>query len=182
MRAVALSNEDVQKKVAASFIPLKITIPYGTEKFPVEWPALKVWQDSYKRMGGSKTTGLTACSVVSPDLQTEFGSSGSAFVWEMFDSIAYNADKFSAMLDTAARRADEEQTILNNKELSEEEREKQLTAFRKQVKRAVGDEGKFHLPPKGFTIKGATKLFEMTGDIAAMEAEKKKAAALKDGE
>ena len=99
----------------------------------------------------------------------------------MFDSIASNADKFSAMLDTAAARAKEQQGILTNKDLSEAERAKKLAAFRKQVKKDVGHEGRFQLPPKGFTIEGATKLFEMTGDIAAMEAEKKKAAALKKG-
>lgn len=179
MRAVALSNKGIQKQVADSFIPLKITIDYGSEKFPVDWPALKVWQDTFDKMGGPEATGLTACSVVSPDLQTELGSTGSAMVWEMFDSIAYNPDKFSAMLKAATTRAKKEQAILNNKELDEDERKRQHSAFRRQVKKEVGKEGRFHLPPKGFTVEGATKLFEMTGDIAAMEAQKKQAEARK---
>lgn len=165
MRAVALSNEEVQKKVAASFIPLKITIPYGTEKFPVEWPALKVWQDTYTRMGGSETTGITACSVVGPDLETEYGSTGSAFVWEMFDSIAYNAEKFAVMLDRSLERFEEGQTIRANTKLSAKKRLRRLAAHRRAVKKAVGFEGRFRLPPRGFSISGAKQLFRMTGDL-----------------
>lgn len=118
MRAVALADQSVQKKIGEAFIPLKVEIPFGTEKFPLEWPALKMWRDTYVRMGGPETTGLTACSVVSPDLQTEYGSTGSAMVWELFESTAYNADKFSAMLDRAKARAAEEQTIRKNEKLS----------------------------------------------------------------
>lgn len=172
MRAVALSDKTVQQKVADSFIPLKVEIPYGTPEFPLDWPALKVWKDAYVSMGGPKTTGLTTCSVVSPDLQTEYGSTGSAFVWEMFDSIAYDADKFAAMLDAATARAKEERRILTDTSLDEPSKLKSLTEFRKQVKKDVTHEGRFRFPPEGFTIEGATKLFEMTGDVAWLEAQK----------
>ena len=172
MRAVALSDKTVQQKVTQSFIPLKVEIPYGTPEFPRDWPALKTWRDAYVSMGGPKTTGLTACSVVSPDLQTEYGSTGSAMVWEMFDSIAYDAGKFSAMLDKAAARAKEEQQILTDKSLNEPAKQKSLTDFRKRVKKEVGHEGRFRFPPKGFTIEGATKLFDMSGDIAWVEKQK----------
>ena len=52
MRAVAVSDKAVQGKVTDSFVPLKIVIPIGTEKFPLDWPGLKVWSDTYRRMGG----------------------------------------------------------------------------------------------------------------------------------
>lgn len=174
MRAVALADKDVQKKIAEHFIPLKVEIPYGTKKFPLEWPALKMWRDTWARMGGEETTGLTACSVVSPDLQTEYGSTGSAIVWELFESIAYGKDKFAAMLDRAKTRADEEKKIRSNKELSQDAKNGKLAAFRKRVLKEVSEEGKFKLPPKGFTIKGATKLFDSTGDIEWLEKNQKK--------
>lgn len=165
MRAVALSDKTVQQKVTKSFIPLKIEIPIGTEKFPLDWPGLKAWNTAYKRMGGPKAEGITACSVVSPDLQTELGSTGSALVWEMFDSIAYDAEKFAAMLDRSLERAEEAETIANDKSLSDKQRKRQLAAFRRKVKWDVGREGRFHLPPKGFSIEGAKNLFRMTGDL-----------------
>jgi len=122
MRAVSLSDKTVQEKIEKSFIPLKIKISYGTDKFPVDWPALKIWQDTYTRMGGPKTTGITACSVVSPSLKVELGSTGSAFVWEMFDSIAYDAKKFADMLDRAVEREARERAILVDKPCTTHER------------------------------------------------------------
>ena len=169
MRAVALSNKTVQQKVADNFIPLKVEIPIGTESFPLDWPALKIWRDTYKRMGGPKTEGITACSAVSPDLQIELGNTGSAFVWEMFDSTAYDADKFAGMLDRANERADRLQEIVTNKEITDEERAKLVRNFRWKTKFDVGREGRFRLPPKGFSIEKAKKLFEMTGDLKVEE-------------
>lgn len=165
MRAVALSDKTVQEKVAKSFIPLKVTIPFGTETFPLDWPGLKSWHDAYKRMGGPKTSGITACSVISPDLSTEYGSTGSAFVWELFDSIAYDAKKFAAMLDRAAERGKKEREIRDETAQSDEERERRLASFRKEVKKAVRREGRFHFPPKGITIEGAKELFRLSGDL-----------------
>lgn len=165
MRAVSLSNKEVQRKITTSFIPLKVSIPYGTEKFPLDWPALKVWQDTYQRMGGPKTSGITACTVVSPDLKVELGSTGSAFVWEMFDSIAYNADKFAGMLDNALKRFERGQKIRGSRELSEKERASALREHRLKVLREVGREGRFHFPPPGFSIEGAKELFRLTGDL-----------------
>jgi len=165
MRAVALSDKAVQKKIADSFIPLKIEIPIGTEAFPLDWAGLEMWRKTYKRMGGPKVDGITACSVISPDLQTELGSTGSALVWELFDSIAYDAEKFAAMLDRAAERAERLEKITNNKALEEKHRERQLAVFRRQTRRDVGKEGRFRLPPKGFSVEGAKELFRMTGDL-----------------
>ena len=165
MRAVSLSDKVVQEKVEKSFVPLKVKITFGDEKFPLDWLALKIWQDTYARMGGPKTTGITACAVVSPDLKTEYGSTGSAFVWEMFDSIAYDASKFSTMLDRAAERGGREKAIRADKGLDDEERDAKLASFRAEVRRAVGEEGRFRLPPRGFTIQGAVELFELSGDL-----------------
>ena len=165
MRAVALSNAEVQKKVAADFVPLKVTIMPGTEKFPLEWPGIEGWAKAYKRMGGEECEGFTCCTVVSPDLEVEYGNTGSAFVWEMFDSIAYDSKKFAAMLDRAKERAAADRKILANKELSTKEQERELRRHRRSIKWAIAKEGRFRLPPKGFSIKGAEKLFEMTGDL-----------------
>ena len=104
------------------------------------------------------------CTVVSPDLKMEYGNTGSAMVWEMFDSIAYNADKFNTMLDKAKQRFEAEKAIILNKKLSTSEKTKQISDLRKKVKKQVGEEGKFRMPPKGFSIKQALELFEMTGD------------------
>ena len=165
MRAVALADEIVQAKVAKSFIPLKVAIPHGTDKFPLDWPAMKNWSFSYQLMGGKKVDGITGCCVVGPDLKLEYGNTGSAFVWEMFDSIAYDATKFAAMLDRAAKRWQQDQEIRADKSLSEKERDSKLASFHADVRRAVGNEGRFQFPPRGFTIQGAIELFELSGDL-----------------
>jgi hypothetical protein len=169
MRAVALSDKTVQDKVARHFVPLKLTIMPGTKEFPLDWPALQGWKTSYGLMGGQKNEGFTGCSVVSPDLQVEYGNTGSAFVWEMFDSTAYDATKFAAMLDRANARWAREQPIRADTTLSRAERERQLASLRSQVREAVGNEGRFHLPPKGFTVQDAVELFELSGDLPKKE-------------
>ena len=165
MRAVALSDATVQAKLTASFVPLKVTIPYGTEKFPLDWPAMKQWTDTYQRMGGKKVEGITGCVVVGPDLKAEYGNTGSAFVWELFDSIAYDEKKFAAMLDRSLERFGREQMVRQDKDLSVKERDRKLTALRTEFQRAIGNESRFRLPPKGFTIEGAKELFRISGDL-----------------
>lgn len=165
MRAVALADSTVQAKVAASFIPLKIAIPHGTEKFPLDWPALKHWSNVYQQMGGKKVEGITACTVISPDLKVEYANTGSAFVWEMFDSVAYDAKRFAGMLDKAAQRWVTEKEIRADKSLDDKERAAKLASFHAEVRKAIAKEGIFHFPPKGFTIQGAIELFELTGDL-----------------
>lgn len=158
MRAVALSDKTVQEKVASSFVPLKLTIAPGTREFPLGWPAMQHWKASYRRMGGEKNEGFTGCSVVSPDLAVEYGNTGSAFVWEMFDSTAYDARKFAAMLDRAQQRWARERALRADG--------KRVARFRDEVRSAVAEEGRFHLPPRGFTVQGAIELFELSGDLA----------------
>ncbi len=161
MRTVCLSNEIVQEKVKASFIPLKVQIDRGTAKFPLDWPALKKWKTTYALMGGSKATGITACVVVSSDLKLQLGSTGSAFVWELFDSIAYDPLKFTAMLDASLVRSAEYEKILSTGSTNA----KELNRFRHELCQALQKEGRFHLPPRGFTIEGAKELFRQTGDL-----------------
>jgi hypothetical protein len=48
-----------------------------------------------------------------------------------------------------------------------------------RVRKEVSEEGKFRLPPKGFTIEGATKLFEETGDVEWLEKHEKEKSARK---
>jgi hypothetical protein len=165
MRAVALSDKSVQEQVAKSFIPLKVVIPYGTKEFPLDWEAMSHWRLVYKLMGGEKCTGLTGCAVVSPDLHTEYANTGSAFVWEMFESTAYDAKKFAAMLDLANQRAEQEIAIRENSQLSDKERKEQLASFRKNVRNTVAKEGAPRPKPKGFTEWHAIELFALSGDL-----------------
>ena len=37
------------------------------------------------------------------------------------------------------------------------------------AKKEVAEEGKFRMPPDGFTIKGANRLFDSTGDVEWLE-------------
>jgi hypothetical protein len=165
MRAVSLSNPIVQAKITKSFIPLKVAIDYGSQKFPLDWPAVKNWQNSYFWMGGPKTTGITACCVVSPDLRIQLATTGSAFVWEMFDAIAYDPKKFADMLDRSLERLQHEQAIEADDKLSKWEREKKLASYRAELKREIAAECRFHLPPRGFTGRDAKELFRLSGDL-----------------
>ena len=103
--------------------------------------------------------------IISPDLKVEYANTGSAFVWEMFDSTAYDAGKFAAMLDRADERFQREKTIRADKNVSDKERDAALTKFHGEVRKAVDREGLFRLPPSGFTVAGAEELFRLTGDL-----------------
>jgi hypothetical protein len=165
MRAVALSDKTVQEKVKQSFLPVKVAILPGTKEFPLDWPAMQGWKLGYRLMGGNKNEGFTGCAVVSPDLKMEYANTGSGFVWEMFESTAYDAKKFAAMLDRAAERFAREQQIRADSRLTEKQRERALAQFYTEVRNAVSQEGRLHLPPKGFTLKGAGELFQLSGDL-----------------
>lgn len=180
MRAVALSDKAVQKKVREFFVPLKITIEPGTAEFPVDWPGLHGWAGVYQVMGGSQCEGITACSVVTPDLQAEYGSTGSALVWEMFDSIAYDAQKFASMLDRACARHTEEKCLRKEYRSDPAELEEQLAAFRADVAEEIQREGALRLPPRGFSIDRAKQLFRLTGDLVDGVAPPPKPEAKKD--
>ncbi|MEM6278929.1 MAG: hypothetical protein AAF733_05580 [Verrucomicrobiota bacterium] len=165
MRAVALSDEEVQERIEEHFVPLKVVMQPGDAKLPLDWPGLRHWAVSYARMGGEKSEGFTCCTVISPDLETEYGSTGSAFVWELFDSIAYDPEKFAAMLDESLERATKEREIIEDKTLTSMQRERRLRAYRRQMEREISREGRFRLPPKGFTKESAVELFRISGDL-----------------
>lgn len=169
MRAVALADESVQKKIANSFVPLQVVIEPGTEQLPLDWDALGGWRRAFRVMGGDECEGFTGCSVVTPDLETELGNTGSAFVWEMFDSIAYDAEKFAAMLDAAAERWAERQRIESDEKLSRLKRWAQLRKWRSEVRTALRNGGRTRLPPKGFSKERALELFRLTGDVPESE-------------
>ena len=161
MRAVALSEGKIQQTIIKNFIPLKVemTYPPKMKAFPLDWPAMTKWRIGYKMMGGA---GYTGCSVVSPDLTTEYGSTGSAMVWELFDSVAYDAKKFQAMLDQSIAFAAKEKAIHESAENRIAEKF-QLAKFRAEVRKA--NRSNVRLPPKGFSIDRAKELFRMTGDL-----------------
>ena len=167
IRAVVLTDSSVQEKLANSFIPLKVEIQVGTKDFPLvgNWPALGYWRATYQFLGGEKCLGFTGCSVISPDLQTEFGQNGSSLPWQLFDSFAFDAKKFAAMLDRASERAARERDIRADKTLSAKELDRKLASFRAEVQRAVAKEVAFPLlPPKGFTFERAQELYKLAGD------------------
>ena len=165
MRTVSLSNPQVINAVNQSFIPLKVQIDYGTKSFPINWPALRHWKFAYFFMGGKKVKGITGCSVVSPDLKLELGSTGSAFVWEMFDSVAYDATKFKRMLDQSLRFHSRYQMILHDESLGRWKRRRQIALVKSDLKREKRRVGRFRLPPKGFNKDHAIELFKLSGDL-----------------
>lgn len=165
MRAVALSDPKVQNRIAGAFVPLKVSITPGTPAFPLEWPAMLGWRIAFGIGGGKDNQGFTGCSVVSPDLQVEYGSTGGAMVWELFDSPAYDPTKFSAMLDRAISRFDAENRIRRNPNLTADERRRQIAAYRWDLGAKLRAENPLRGLPPGFTIEGATRLFELSGDL-----------------
>ena len=161
MRAVALSDRKIQQTVNESFIPLKVvmTYPPKMKAFPLDWPAMRSWRIAYSITSGQ---GFTGCSVVSPDLKTEYGSTGSAMVWEMFDSIAYDQKKFQAMLDRSIEHAKQE-TKIRDEAPNRVAMEFKLAGFRRRLKETTRE--RIRLPPKGFTKEHAIELFELSGDL-----------------
>ena len=73
------------------------------------------------------------------------------------------------MLDSAKSRGEKLQSISEDRSLDDKQRERELEKYRRQVKREIGKEGRFHLPPRGFSIEGAKELFRMTGNLVDSE-------------
>lgn len=151
MRAVALADKKVQETITKNFIPLKVvmTYPPKMEKFPLDWPALRNFQVGYRLTKGK---GYTGCAVVSPDLNTQYGSTGSAMVWELMDSIAYDAGKFQKMLDQSTKFAAEE------KSLKSSGGRLQIARFRMKVRHA--NRANVRMPPSGFSADQARALVD----------------------
>ncbi|NNC89976.1 MAG: hypothetical protein HKN82_16080 [Akkermansiaceae bacterium] len=161
MRAVALADTKVQWIVKRNFIPVKLPID-PAEGFTSAWPALRGWATAYKFANGK---GFTGCSVISPDLEFEYGHTGSAFIWEMFDSTAYSPRKFAAMLERSASRAEEERALRYQRGITPAERKLEVARLRKGLEQAVRREGQFHLPPRGFSLDQALELFRIVGAV-----------------
>lgn len=155
MRAVALSDPAVQKLVAANFVALKLAFN-KREGFPVKWPALQAWETVFKFSDGRCFAGAT---VVSPDLEIQYGNSGSPTVWELIGSRACDAGKFRTMLREALDRGNEERIVRTQQGVTERERRMELFRFRKGVKRVVSSHGRFQLPPEGFSLEETLELF-----------------------
>lgn len=159
MRAHVLSDSTVQSLVSKNFVPLKMKLD-PQKGFPVDWPALKRWQTAFKMNQGK---GFAGCSVIASDLHVEFGNTGSARVWELFDSTAYDAKKFAAMLRMAADRNTEDRSLRAQRGINAAERRMVVGRFREGVGKAVKTEGRSHLPPKGYSLEQALKLYELAG-------------------
>lgn len=159
MRAVALSSTRIQKRIAKDSIPLKVVMTYPKRSaFPLDWPALRIWTQAYERMDGK---GFTGCALISHDLQVQYAHTGSAMVWELFDSTAYDEARFFAMVERGAKRAAEERALRTATGKSLAARTLDVARFRAHLTRKVEAEGPFRLPPRGFRIRFATELFAL---------------------
>lgn len=165
MRAVALSDPKVQEWVAAHATPLKVVIKPGTARLPLDWPAMSTWSIAYAVMGAGENQGFTGCSLVSPDGLLQYANTGSAMVWEMFDSTAYDRDKFLAMLERGRQRHERYRGIQADPGLGPLERRRKLAEFRRTVSAEVRNEGRAQAPPRGFSLAKALELFRLSGDI-----------------
>jgi hypothetical protein len=126
---------------------------------------MKSWQLGYMLMGGPKVKGMTGCSVVTPDGSFQLGSTGSAFVWEMFDAIAYDPKKFVAMLDNSLARYKVDEDIERDSTISDAERRKRIAKHHAEISQEIKMEAHFHMPPPGFTKENAKALFRLSGDL-----------------
>ena len=159
LRTLALTDPKVIEVLKTQFIPMKIRLKRG-EEYPVEWPALKHWATAFKF---SNERGFAGCSVISPDLTTEFGNSGSARVLDLLDSPAFDPEGMLGMLNRAMGRVNEERSILVQRGISNEERKVEILRFRKGVTRAVSSEGRRKLPLEGYSLEQALELYRMAG-------------------
>lgn len=165
MRAVALADPEIQQWITNKTVPLKVRIEPGTERFPLNWQAFIGWSIAYSITGGKDNQGFTGCSVVSPDKRMEYANTGSAMVWELFDSAAYDRVKFLSMLARGHKRHLEFLSIQQDSQLNIRQRNRKMTEFRVATQRLVAAEGRGQLPPKGFSIENAKELFRMSGDL-----------------
>ena len=165
MRAVALSDPEIQEYVEQNFVPLKVSVDPGTKELPLDWPGVLGWRLAYQFMGGEKCNGFTGCMVVSPDLNMEYGGTGSASIAELFDSVAYNKEKFLSMLVLAQKRFAAEQSIRNDTGLSSRRKHQRIGEMRAQILSRNLTTPKDRSLPKGFSWIHALELFRQSGDI-----------------
>ena len=159
LRTHVLSEPKIIEMVKARCIPMKIRLEKG-EDYPVDWPALKHWATAFKF---SNERGFAGCSVISSDLAIEFGNSGSARIYELLSSPAFDSEAILGMLKRAMERVNEERSILVQRGISNEERRAEILRFRKGVTRAVRSEGRRNLPPAGYSLEQALELYRVAG-------------------
>ena len=172
IRALSLSNSTVLSAIKRNFIPVKLALEDG-QPFPLNWPAL---QKTATAFAFSNNRGFAGCSVISTDLEVEYGNTGSTRIWELFDSTGYDPKKFASMLERAASRNLEERALKAQRGISTLERRGEIFRFRQGVTRAVRTEGRLRLPPRGFSLEQALELFELAGAVKGTPAESKKSA------
>lgn len=166
MRAVALADLEIQKVINYNFVPLKVEMKKGAAEYPLDWKALSRWRATYKfNLFGEEKQGFTMCTVVTPDLEMELGNTGSAFVWEMFDSIAYDRDRFLKMVNDANRHGQERGTHLSAISNGTRGARVNYIKWKRNLEKEIRAHGRFGLPPKGFSAENAKELFKMTGDL-----------------
>ena len=159
IRGIALSDADVQRKVKSSFVPLKLVYTEGSG-FPVKWSVLKGWETKFDY---SSDLGSAGCAVINSDLNMEFANSGSAMMGELFDSVAYDARKFSRMLSRGYQRWKEDGIIGREGGLSIEDRKQEVDRYRRGVAYEVEKEGQMRFAPKGYSLEKALELFRLAG-------------------
>jgi hypothetical protein len=161
IRTLVLSDPNVSALIKENFIPVKLKLEKGKD-FPVEWPALKAAATGFEFSNGK---GFAGCSVVSFDLAVEYGNGGSAKIWEVFSSTAYDPKKFAEMLERAVSRLTEERSLRVQRGISEAERKQEVYRFRLGISHAVRAEGRAELPPKGYSLERALELYRMAGAV-----------------
>jgi hypothetical protein len=159
MRALTLTDAEVERKITSSFVPLKLA--YTPDKgFGVKWPALSRWETRFQFAGPDGSAG---CAVINAELTMEFANSGSSLISELFDSTAYDSRKFSGMLSRGYQRWREDRIVSAEGGLSENERDDEVLRYRAGVAFDVAREGEMRIPPKGYSLGKAVELFRMAG-------------------
>ena len=159
IRALSLSDSEVQKKIIGSFVPLKLIYTEG-KGFGVKWLVLNGWETKFQFAAGD---GCAGCAILNADLNMEFANSGSALVGELFESVAYDPKKFSTMLSRGYQRWKEDGIMGREGGLSMRERQQEVDRYRRGVVFEVEKEGEMRLPPIGYSLAKAMELFRMAG-------------------
>lgn len=148
MRALGLADPKVQALIRKEFVALKVGLNPGAD-FPLDWPVLEGWKRLFQFADGRTFTG---CVVVSAGCEVEFGTTGSLLLWELVDTKGFDAGKLREVLKLAAARGREERLLRTQAGITEAERVEELRRFRQGLARAAKDEGRFQVPPPGFSI------------------------------
>lgn len=161
VRTHALSNSTVQSVIKSNYIPLKLKLQRGKD-FPVDWPALEKTATAFKF---SNSRGFAGCAVVSHDLEVEYARTGTAQLWELSESPAYDPKKLAEMLERAASRVTEERSLRAQRGISDVERKAEIQRLRRGIGHAARSESPSHLPPRGYSLELALELYRMAGTL-----------------